>query len=647
MVCLLVGRRLILNRFSRIRAVLAVVAFLLIPAFRSGARETRMEVVPPASAWNQFLQGWESFRAHLEKDEPEAARKDLQAVVNAKWDGALGDLPVQAVALLRWAQRIKGRGDPETAKWLAESAPKLAPDSFRVQLCLARYYLGGGPVEIRESLSHYLKAVDVLRDDFPAIYRLAAQVVIYPVVFLGIFGAAFGLICVFRYSTLLVHDCSDLFPPDKLPQSMLRGMVALVLLLPLAAGFSFWWLLSWWFAILSLYMNRGERVLVYLWFILLLLTPWLLEKYSVFAGTRSDPVLASVLRVRNGVPDTQDLDTLEQALNKKPDDLLVRFSLAQLLQREGRFNKAVSIYGPLLNDKRTSQAAYNNIAEIYLWDGSMDTVFRALSAAAESGGPRAEVSFNLGQYFQETEQLLRMDEEYKAARSINSRKVDRLIERAQEWKLNRYMAPIPVPWDMVWERSTRGSPMTPAAFTGIWNQWMGRPSGLIFMASVIAMMAATFLLQIMAKRWQLSYRCSSCGRPICHFCQKPPKEPGICTHCYNVFRGEGGVELQIKMQKRSEVQRYRDIWGRAGLLASLLFPGSGQALLGFSGMGVPLLALSALIWAGVLSAHLMWPDSGPGYRGGVALHGVVLVFVYLILMIVSVLAFRSRADHWR
>jgi tetratricopeptide (TPR) repeat protein len=456
-----------------------------------------------------------------------------------------------------------------------------------------------------------------------------------------------GLICLFRYGVLLFHDFSDLFPSRKMPGVLSVLLCLLMLGLPVAAGLSWWWLVSWWLVVMSAYMKRGEAFLACLWFIFLLGSPVFLSRYGVFAATRSDAALMAALRVRSGVPSGSDLSVLESELDKRPDDLLVRFSLAQLLQREGRFNKAATVYGPLFGDKRTAQEAYNDVAEIYLWNGQLDQVFRALSAAVDSGGPRAEVLFNLGQYYREAEQLVQMDKEYNAARRIDQKKVELLTDRGGEWKLNRFMASLPAPRSLVWERSLAGSAMAGAAFPAIWNSWMGWPSGLLFLAMAIAGPVLILMLRIIGKGWKLSTRCSSCGRPICLTCQKPPRQPGMCTPCYNVFRGEGGVDLKVKMQKRAEVQRYRDIWSRSGLALAILAPGSGQMLLGWTGAGAAFFCWVAAAWSVLITGHLMWPQAGPAYHGGGSGPGILLIFVYLILMIISALNYRARIDRWR
>jgi len=472
------GRNAIRKRSPGKPAFAIIVALLLLPLF--GAEATYpIEVVPPTKAWSQLLESWESFRYYLDEGNLAAAREELQLVMESKRDGAMGALPAHSIALIRLAEEFHNKGELETAAWLGEFAHGLAPKTVSVHLALARYNLGGGPIAPGRSLSHYIRSIKIITEDFPGLYRFLGRLSIYPVVFLALFGFVFSVTALFRYAPLLAHDFRDLYPADIISGWMTRGLLAVLLLLPLAAGFSFWWLICCCLIVLSLYMKRSERLLVYLWLIALLATPWLLEYHTIFAGARSDHVLQAALRVRNGVIAGADREVLEDTVSKRPDDMLARFSLARLLTREGRFNKAVLVYEPALKDPRTAQEAYNNVAEIYMWDRNLDTVYLALSEATEAGPQRAEIMFNLGQYFLEAEDHTRMEEYFNVARSIDEARLDEMLVLAKERKLNRFMASLPVPWPLVWERSIRGSALSSAALPGIWNKWMGPPGGLL------------------------------------------------------------------------------------------------------------------------------------------------------------------------
>ncbi len=626
---------------------LILAAFFMAAPFHALARTNTIEVTTPARAWSTFLDRWDQVREGMQNRDTEAARQALEKCLESKWDGALGDLELPAMAVIRWAGDIYRQGDRETPARLAEISQKLAPDSVNVHLALARYHLGGGPVEPGKSIAHYLDAIKSFKSDFSMVHRAAGRVFIYPLSFFGLVGATLALISLARYGPLLAHDIGDFFPPDKLPAWMIGIITALVLLLPLAAGLSLWWLISWLLLVLSLYMKRVELVLAGVWFLFLLAAPFLVKEHAKFASARADRVLQAAIEVKRGVPGADQKRVLEEALEEDPENMLVRMSLAELLTRQGRFYKASALYKAAFDHPLTAQAAYNNVAQIYFAAGDYDSTYRALRAAMEKGPPQVEILYNLGRYFHESGQVLESEKQYKRARELFGSRIDRLTEKTDPHTLNRTMASMPVPWQLFWKRSLKGAGTTAPFAEGMWKKLMGRVHGTVFFAAAGACFLALILLRPVKRKWRLSYRCESCGRPVCLRCQRPAKDPSTCAPCYSVFRGEGGVDLKVKMQKRSEVQRFRDLWRRAGLITSLLVPGSGQMLLGLTGAGVLLLCVSALIGAGYLSRALMWPTPAPDYPAGVAAHGAFPLLIYIIFMIISIMVIRSRLSGWR
>lgn len=607
-----------------------------------------MEVVPPGRAQARFMEQWEVFRsAYAREGLKDEAKAAFEQALEGKWDGGLGNQPVRALVLVGWAEQSEARGDVNAATYLLEGAQKLAPRSVRLELALARYYLGGGRFEPLKSLSHFRRAAADLSEDFPELFRFLGRLCMVPLVFLWLFGLVIGLILILRYAPLLAHDLSDFFPPEKIPAGLTWALTGVLLLLPLAAGLSVWWLLGWWLVIFSLYMSGGERAAAYLWLILLLGSPWLTEKYALFSAARADEALQAVLRVRGGAPTAEDVQLLKEAHDQDPEDLLIGFSLAQLLQREGRFNEALAAYADSLASDRTDQAAYNNVAEIYFAAGDVRSAFQALSRAREEEPTKVEILFNLSQYYKQSGQEPEMNEQLGNAQDLDADRVKELQDKAGVNRLNRILAGLPAPGALVWARALQRSPEKIALVERTQNLWLGPPGELGVYAGDLVFLVILTVIGLGKKRWRLAVRCASCGQAICLRCQRPAKDPAVCGPCYNVFKGQGGVDLKIKMQKRAQVQQYRDRWRRAALALSALLPGTGLLLLGNAAAGFALLVLAALPLSGMLSAYLLWPDPGPFYAGGTSAGAVLLAFIYFALMIVSIFLCRAEADHWR
>jgi len=634
--------------------ILILFALLLLLPAAAAAQANPLEIVTPDSAYTAFVLQFRDALVHLDKGEKPLAREALQGALSDKWDGGLGDLPAFAGLLLRQADKSFKNGDPEFAAEIAATAERLAPGAVETQLALSRYNLGGGPLAPGAAAADLFRAAGLLANDPLPLYRLLGRLFVLPVALLGVFGIGFALILAGRYLVLLMHDLKDLFPAGNLAWWLSLPLAAALLLLPLSAGFSWWWLASWWFMVFFLYMKTSERVVAYVWFALLLAAPLSVQYYSVLAADRQDPVLMAAIRARNGVPAAADVPVLEETLRKNPDDLLARVTLGDLLRRQGRFNAAVEAYTPVFKDGQVGQLAYNNVAEIYYAVGDMKSAQNALLSAQNAGPPQVEIFHNLGQVYQATGEMAKMGDEYKKARELDEGRADELQQHTEGFtegghvhRLNRVMAAMEIPFGLIWARSLRGSAVARMVESGVWRQWWGAPAGVVFQAAAGICLLLLFLLQVLGRNWHVARRCVSCGRPICVRCHRQTKDATICSPCYNVFKGDGGVDLKVKMQKRSEVQRHRDLWSRIGMVLAVAAPGSGQLLLGFTGSGLALFLLAGLIGAGAGSKYILWPGPAAVYTGGLLLYPLALAFVYLVLMTVSVLVMRGKLDTWR
>lgn len=629
-----------------IKIVLLALVLLAPPAAR--AQKATFQVIPPELALANFQKHWESFRDHMSRNEFARAKVELQAALESKWDGDLGDLEVHAMALVIMAEKQHKSGKADRAEALLDYALKLAPGSYALEMSLGRYFLGGSVLDPQKALTHYLEAYRKIVGDFPALHRMMARHSIMPLLFLAIAGLVFTVMITARYAKLLRSDFSTFFPEGNLPRVLEILLILALLLLPTAAGLSIWWQITWWLLVFSLYMNKIEITLVFLWIALLFGAPILLTNYARLESLKYDRVLGAVLRVRDGAPLPEDISILRDAVDQDPDNAAARFSLATLLQRRGNFTEAHKHYKKLFRDERVSQEAYNNISEIYYAVGDTKSMGMALHHAAEIGPARAEIFYNLIVYYNLQRDGITTADEYRArARDIDAATVDFWNERAVPDRLNRQIAKLDLPGSIIGELGRKGSALGLAAYQGVWTRWMGPPRGLPFLAANTICLFLLFLITISRRRWKISYRCSSCGIPICDGCPETSiEDPKICSHCYQVFKGSGSVELKVKMQKRAEVQRYRDIWSWSGQILSIVLPGSGHLLFGFTVAGIILFSFTAMVFAGFLSAYLVWPAAVPSYSGGVPAHVIVLVLVYLILMIVSILLFRRKADNW-
>jgi len=635
-----------------------------------------------AEAWEKFLVHWNNFQKSFRDQEWEDANAELIKAITWKNIGAHGDLPERAVALIRLTEEVDGWTDPRyqnpaakenVAAALIGWAKKFAPRSVSLHLSLARYYMGPGGYDPNKAINHYSLAADCVWEDLPALQRALGWLFIYPLAVLWLFGLVFCALLALRYFVLLNRDFSAYFPGGGLPGPVRVLPAILLLLLPVAAGLSSWWLLSWLIVVFSIYMIKEELAFAFLWFALLFASPLLLERHSRMAGARADEDLWAAVRVRNGVALADDLSRLEQAYRKNPGDPIIKFSHARLLQKRGELYRASEVYLNGIDDEdpAVQLAVYNNLAEIYLakayqharkrgrveregvlqWGRDKEELndgYRALKKAesigADIGERRFEIQYNLSRYLEEKEGIKGSDE-WATAISLGGERMNDLTDRFSRYCLNRHLTAMPFPEKKLLDRLLSGNPEHYGPIlSGVWRKWMGPPGRMAFLAANGATLLALIILLFLKRRWKLSFRCASCGDIIGPDRGQSVNDPSICSPCFHVFRGTGSVDLKEKMEKRGQVQVYHERWARIGMLTSLLFPGAGQVLLGKTARGFVLLLLASLLAGAALAGVLIWPASGPVYQGGLSGHVIAGILVYLILVAVSVLLMRFTGE---
>ncbi|MFO8057996.1 MAG: tetratricopeptide repeat protein [bacterium] len=631
---------------------------LILPALISldaSARSGAVKVITPEQARQEVQENWQSFRSVMTADKLDLARakESFQTVLDKKWEGDLGDFPVLSLVMIEWADDLGEQGHPEIQKWLLSSATLLSPLSAEVEFAAGRYYLGGGEINPFKAASHYWSGARKLYQDFNTASRLYARLCAVPPLFLFIMGVMLAVTACCRYLPLLLHDFGDIFPRESLPAWMWGPLLLVGLLLPLAAGLWVWWLLAWILLVFSLYMTNGERALVYLWFTALLSMGFFVQNYGVMAAMRADEPLQAVIRARNGVPEPGDYQLIQNAMESRPESTLFSFVHARQSIKRGKIKSAgdaKELYKKSLQDQRTMQAALNNLAEIYFAAGKREAARDTLVQADKSGPSRAKVYFNLAQYHLAANNESQRNSYTNRVLELPEGDLSRLSKRAtREFRLNRFFLPMKVPASLVWERARELTPEDAAVINATWKKWMGNlpGRGMPFLAVCLAGLVLMNVTRMIKNRTRLARRCASCGKPMCMRCHLPSKDPIICAQCYSVFRSHSGVDLQVKMQKRSRVQKYKDRWRRIAFTLSVVAPGSGQLLMGFTGGGVFLFAVAALTGAGLLSGLLVWPFPHALYSGGIGGASLAAICVYLVFMLISISVLRSQLEHWR
>ena len=107
-------------------------------------------------------------------------------------------------------------------------------------------------------------------------------------------------------------------------------------------------------------MKRRDRVFVYLYLLVLLISPWILNTASIFFNASASGKLKAIVQVNESRGNKYALSVL-----KGRDDPVELFSYALALKREGRYTEAIFIYNELVA-KRPTARRYTIILQIVM-----------------------------------------------------------------------------------------------------------------------------------------------------------------------------------------------------------------------------------------------------------------------------------------
>lgn len=307
--------------------------------------------------------------------------------------------------------------------------------------------------------------------------------------------------------------------------------------------------------------------------------------------------LLGAWRLEYGQPVSEDLERVESARLRHPDDPVLRLALAAAWKRAGDLDRAEG----LLRNFRAGGAAplaaraANLEGIVHLARGEVPRAIRRFERA-RSSEESAPVLFNLSQAHGRALDLASQRELFAAARSLDPERVSRYTAY-QGTNLHTYLMENPIPLLTYlragFEPSVEAAQLARAVRRVLLGAW--------YPELAWAALPGLGLLGLALRRRGLT-RCDRCMRPICERCVPEEVTGTTCLRCARLF--SASRELDARMRKR-EVQRDRRRQrrlARAIGLAGAVVPGAGRALeghlaTGFLGIGLTGFGIAAYLAA--------------------------------------------------
>lgn len=366
--------------------------------------------------------------------------------------------------------------------------------------------------------------------------------------------AAMLVLMLVRYPSelsLFIHDVKE----TKWPAVLFLLVIVLSLLGPFAfiAGFFF---------ITGLYLKRPDRVLVYLSFVLLFMSPFFEKTVSLFLSAPSKETRA-VVAVNEGRDSIYALSVL-----KPGKGFITSFSLALALKREGRYDEAVGLYRELLKD-HADPAIHVNLGNLYYAAGNAES---AVNSYLESLKVRPLVSayYNLSQVRRESFDFAKSDEYFLKAAGIDHQALSRLTSMSSR-SPNRFVADEVLPSKDVWEY----------AIASNISKRFGYRDWIVFAVAISLVITFYFFDNWVKLR---AYRCRRCGEVACSRCNRALTWGGLCPDCYRSFVRMDGIDPRERVSRLLSIYHNKAKERMIVNTLNLVLPGSAQI---FSGKIVP------------------------------------------------------------
>jgi tetratricopeptide (TPR) repeat protein len=530
------------------------------------------KIEPVKATWATLMQAWAERRRALREMDSAAAQAAQKALLAARAELAVDNLPVLAAAEVREVSRALDANLPADALARAELAVALAPDWPEAHVARARALLAsssGGPGAALSALSDAGAAA--WRD--PARTRAAASELFAALLFaLGV-GAVVALVFLaLRRLRLLLHDVHHL-PLLRGAAPAQSAFLALVLLsLPAVLGLGPLALVTLWIAAGWLYLSLPERLVASAALLALFALPWAVERAAT-ATAWSGTAAEQVERIEHAALSDAEAAQAVRAVRGRGAPAPLLAALGRHLKRRGDLAGALALYREAAAaDPRAPELLVNIGNVLFIQDDVEGARAAYLAAGDQAGGDsvvRGVAHYDLAKLYLRTSELQRSSTaresaEQEAGPFLAGRGSD------EDFSANRYLVDVPVPAARL-AALAAGDPAPAALRASLEALLMGGVSRSSWPWTAALLLGALWVLSLAGRRLDPSQTCHRCGRPACRRCDGAGGPS--CGQCVNVFERKGVVDARDRIFKEQQVRRHA--WLHRGLARALAVVGGG------------------------------------------------------------------------
>ena len=315
--------------------------------------------------------------------------------------------------------------------------------------------------------------------------------------------------------------------------------------------------------IIGFYMKKWDRTALYLYLIVLLISPLVFKAVSVIFTAPASGELKAVVEVNEAQGNTYALTVLSGK-----DNPVEVFSYALALKREGRYGEAIAAYNKILASKPDPRT-YINLANCYVALNDFDRA-KELYQKAIQMKPLPSALYNLSQSYRVTLNFDKGEEYFLAAQRLDNDAVLNFRSIAGR-NPNRFVVDEGISVADLLKYAVGKTPTASA---------LGMSTVPLMATPVMALLMGMLFFILNRYFENKAYRCNRCGKILCYHCEKHLLWRNMCLQCYRSLVKLDELDAKERIARLLSVYEHQKKRRTTIKALSFLIPGSGQVYAG-------------------------------------------------------------------
>ena len=445
----------------------------------------------------------------------------------------------------------ESKADSSKAEKTLEEALRCSPDLPAVYFALLKTSLSFSTERMYKAYGYLLKGIEAYERNFWWSFTVVGSLFLSLIIS---FILSIIIIIMIRLPGDLPRLSHDIMEQNSRILLLLILISALIGPLLLIGGI---------LIILGLYLKKMDRVVVYLYLIFLLISPWVFKASSMVFSIPSSDVVKAVIEVNESRDNRYAISILGNS-----EDTVALYSYALALKREGYYDEAIQMYNKLIA-RKPDPVFYNNLANCYVAKNDMERAKQLYEKSIQMR-PLVSASYNMSQVLRRTLDLIKGEEYFLYAQKIDPDSVSRFQEIFSQ-NPNRLVIDEVLPISALWQYSKENA--TRVSTFGLSTV----PPALL---SFIALFFGALFYVLNKRIKPRAHRCKKCGAILCKRCERRVLWGNMCLQCFRSLIKLHELDARERIARLQTVYEYQMRRRRNMNVLSFLLPGSAQIYAG-------------------------------------------------------------------